>query len=633
MKVSFRWLAEFVPHARTPDEVGELLSRHCVTLDGISRVGADLSAFVVARVVTASRHPDSDHLWVTTVDDGSGTILDVVCGAPNVVAGQRYPFARTGTVMPSGLRIEKRKIRGATSNGMLCSARELGLGDEHDGILALDTDAAPGTPLVDVLPSGDAQLDLDVLPNRPDLLSHRGVAREIAAITGVPMLPVPTEVGPVGVHASMTNARRVTAGGLSIDVEEPELAPLYAVAIVRGVRVGESPAWLKNRLASIGQRSINNVVDATNYVLHGFGQPVHAFDLDKLRGGVLSVRRARAGETLRTLDGVDRATAAGEMCIADAEGPVAFAGVMGGENSEVDGATQNIALESAVFDARGVRRVRKTLGLSTDAAYRFERGVDRGATIECAMIAARLIQQVAGGALEALAVLGEPHARPAPVRVRVSRVARLLGDPVDRARIVHHLSALGCDVTADGDEDLHVVAPSWRHDLLLEVDFIEEVARLEGFDAFSDELRAFRPGTAGDHPLHLRAQAVRATLVADGWLEARPMPFTARGDDGALRVRNPLAEDEPFLRQSILDTLHTRVAYNFARMQRNIRLFEVGHVFAAAGAPLPREHMHVGIVLTGARRPAHFTEPAPPTLDEWDAKALAMRVLTAAPVR
>ena len=630
MIVSHEWLKQFVPHTHSAQEIGELLSRHCVTLDNIEALGAHLSSFVVAQVVEAGRHPNSDHLWVTKVDDGSGTLLDVVCGAPNVVAGNKYPFARTGTVMPGGLKIEKRKIRGETSNGMLCSARELGLGDEHNGILTLETLAAPGTPILDVLPIGDARLDLDVLPNRPDLLSHVGIGREISAVTGVPLRETSADItAPACNVAALRGETTVQGTHAAVTIADVHSCPRYVAVVIKGVRVGPSPEWLRQRLDGIGARSISNVVDATNYVLHGLGQPVHAFDLAKLSGAAIVVRPTRDGETIVTLDGTVRTLAAGTTCICDGSAPVALAGVMGGLHSEVTEGTSDILLEVAVFDTRFVRAVRKATGLNTDASYRYERGIDAGNTQQVARLAAALITQVAGGEVVEVLDVGNDLAARAPVTLRPSRLAKLLGMAVPTAEIVRRLTSLGCTVSPVGD-DLAIQAPTWRHDLLLEVDLIEEVARLVGFDALPDELRPFRPGNAPDHPLHLASRRVRDVLVGAGLAEARPMPFTATGNEQSPRVRNPLAEDEPFLRASVLDTLARRAEYNLSRMQGNLRLFEIGHVFTPRAGRLPLEEMRVGALLMGARRPAHFTEPQPPAYDVWDAKELGELIARAA---
>ena len=633
MIVSHEWLRGFVPHDRSAAEVGEALSRHCVTLDGIEALRADLAPFVVGLVVEAAPHPDSDHLSVTRVDDGSGELLDVVCGAPNVTAGHKYPFARTGTTMPGGLVIAKRKIRGATSNGMLCSARELGLGEEHDGILTLETEAEPGTPLLDVLPVGDARLDLDVLPNRPDLLSHLGVAREVSAILDVPLrmpaelpaLPTPDAVG-----VSAAGPSTVSGDGVSLEIADPDACPRYIGVVIRDVQVGPSPAWLVERLQAIGARSINNVVDATNYVLHGLGQPVHAFDLDRLAGRRIIVRPTREGESLVTLDGVTRTVPTGTTVICDGERPTALAGVMGGRDSEVTDATRHVLLEVAWFDPKFVRRVRRSVQLSSDASYRFERGVDAGFTGKAAGYAAALIAAVAGGRITAVLDVGAAPPPPPPVRLRAARVAHLLGAPVPRAEIERTLGAIGCTLASAGDDAWLVTPPTWRRDLGLEVDLIEEVARLVGFDALPDTVQPFRPGSVPDHPLHVRGRRVREVCVTFGLAETRPMPFVATASDESLRVRNPLADDEPYLRESVLTTLGARVEYNLSRMQGNVRLFEIGAAFVPAADRLPREEVRVGAVLLGASRPPHFTEPAPPPFDAWDAKALAEALAEAA---
>ena len=360
-------------------------------------------------------------------------------------------------------------------------------------------------------------------------------------------------------------------------VDDAESCPRYIAAVVSGVQVGPSPDWLRQRLESIGQRTISNVVDATNYVLHGLGQPVHAFDLAKLSGRGIVVRPTVEGEAIVTLDGASRPLATGTTVICDGARPVALAGVMGGLDSEVTASTTDVLLEVAVFAPRFVRRVRRAVNLSTDASYRYERGVDAGDTLEVARTAAALIAQVAGGQVVEFIDVGGPTPPPRAVTLRPSRVARVLGMVVAPSMIRHHLEALGCTIVDDA-HGLVVTPPTWRHDLLIEVDLIEEVARLVGFDSLPDELRPFRPGNAPDHPLHLAGRRVRDLLVGMGLAETRPMPFTSTGDGDTPRVRNPLADDEPFLRASILDTLARRAEYNLTRMQGNLRLFEVRRI-------------------------------------------------------
>ena len=628
MNISHDWLRAFVPHALSPEAVGELLSAHVATLDGIERLRADLAPIVVARVVASEQIPETKLSW-NKVDDGSGTLLDVVCGAPNVAVGTLYPFARSGATIPGGMKIETRKIRGFTSNGMLCSARELGLGTDHDGILALDVDAAPGTPFLDVMPVGDTRLVLDVLPNRPDLLSHLGVAREVAALTGVPMA-LPAEIGAAAAPAATTGAVSASAKGASVTVEDLAGAPRYVGVVIRGVKMGPSPEWLARRVESVGSRSISNVVDATNYILYGLGQPVHAFDLSKLAKGAIVVRKAKVGEKLVTLDGVERKLEPWMTIIADGERATALAGVMGGRESEVTDATTDVLVEVAYFAPGDVRQVRRALGLSTDASYRFERGVDRARTQWMAQRAASLVVAVAGGTIEAVLDVGAPLPAMPTVLLRPARVSRLLGTAVEPGEIQRLLAAIGFGLQDAPQGTFDVAAPSWRHDVSREVDLVEEVARLRGFDALPGDLKPYRAGTVPDHPLHAAGRRVRDALVSAGLAEVRPMPFTKGDGTPHARVANPLADDEPFLRTTLLDTLARRAEYNLNRQQGNVRLFEVGSAFMPTPGGLPREEVRAAALVMGARRPAHFTEPKPPAFDAWDAKALAETMCRAA---
>ena len=630
MNASYDWLKAFVPFDLTPAELRDLLTSRVATVDDLVALRADLAPIVVARVAEAKRHPNSEHLWVTKVDAGGGELLDVVCGASNVQAGKLYPFAATGTTMPNGLKIERRKIRGETSNGMLCSARELGLGEDHDGIMELDVVAVPGTPFLTAVPVGDTRLVVDVLPNRPDLLSHVGLAREIAATTGLPLrLPeIPAGDGGVAPLSARTVAR------IEVEVEDSEGAPRYAGQLVRGVGVGPSPAWLVARVEAVGGRSINNVVDATNYVMHELGQPLHAFDAAKLGGGRIVVRRARPRETITTLDGVTRTLDSEMTVIADGDRAQAVAGVMGGATSEVGPETTDIFLESARFDPRRTRATRRRLGLSTDASYRFERGVDAELATFALERLTQVVLAVAGGerAGGVVDVRAQPSA-PATLRLRPSRVARLLGVPVPPEEIAQLLGPVGFGVAAGDGDALSVAIPSWRSDVRGEADLAEEVARLRGYDRIPDELRPYRPGRIADAPLSVAADRVRAAMVAAGLYETRAMPFVAGADETHVRVRNPLAESEAHLRRSVLETLAGRAEYNLARMRRVIRLFEVGAVFApdAAGA-LPTEEFRAAALVLGPSRPLHFTDEGrePADVDEWDAKALAERLAGAA---
>ncbi len=626
MNASLKWLSDFVDIDMSPAELRDLLTMRCATVDDVVALRDDLGGIVIGRVVEAARHPDSDHLWVTKVDAGGGTLHDVVCGAQNVTVGTLYPFASVGTTLPGGLKIEKRKIRGAISAGMLCSARELGLGTDHEGILALEVDAEPGARFLDVMQVGDARFVIDVLPNRPDLLSHEGLAREIAAATGKglhrPQHP------PASLHRATADGAR---GEIRVDVEDIEGAPRYMTAVIRGVKVGPSPEWLASRIEAAGARSISNVVDITNYMLHGFGQPMHAFDLAKLEGGRVIVRRARNGEKITTLDGVDRTLVESMTVIADAAKAQAIAGVIGGKGSEVSEATTDILLEVAAFDPRRVRATRRRLGVSTDASYRFERGVDVAAVADRLAYAVELIIRIAGGTADGDPTdSNQPSLPTGAIRVRPSRVARVLGDEIEPAAIAKYLESIEFVVNHDAGE-LLVTPPSFRQDVAGEIEVIEEIARLHGYEKFSSEIRPFRPGNLRDAPMAVISRRVRSACVAAGFLEARPMPFVRSGHDSH-RVRNPLAEDEAYLRPTILDTLARRVEYNFSHMQGNVRLFEIGTVFMVereeSGAPV--ERVRAAMVLSGHRTPAHFTEPHPPLFDEWDAKGLAEELAAAA---
>jgi len=629
MNASVEWLNTFLSRTHSAIELRDLITAHTATVDELIALRADLAPIVVARVVEEGAHPDSDHLHVTKVDMGTGELLEVVCGAPNVQAGKLYPFAPTGTVMPNGLKIEKRKIRGQTSNGMLCSARELGLGQEHDGIMELDLDVTPGTPFLQALAVGDSRLVIDVLPNRPDLLSHLGVAREIAAITGDTLALPDIGTGTIDVREAKRFRRAGNAGGVVLHLEDATLASRYMGVVIRGIRVAPSPQWLVDRLATVGSRSINNVVDATNYVLHELGQPTHAFDMGKLDldtklpQKTVVVRSAKAGESLVTLDGTTRVLDPAMTVIADSVKPIAIAGVMGGQETEVSDESTDIFVEVASFDPARTRRTRRLAGLSTDASYRFERGVDPALAPRALERVAALIILLAGGTVAAPPVdlyAGDPLR--APLVLRSARVERVLGVALPPERIAGLLRAIGCQADVeDAGAAVHVVTPSWRRDLEREVDLIEEVARLNGYDCLPDDIRPYRPGTSSDAPLWGVADRLRDALGGAGVLEARPTPFVA-GAEGHVRVLNPLAENEAYLRASVLESLARRAELNLSHMQGNVRLYEIGSVFRPGEDDLPDESVNVGLIVMGERSPTHFTDPKPRAVDAWDAKWL-----------
>ncbi len=579
---------------------------------------------LVARVLEVKQHPNADRLSLCMVDAG-GAPLEVVCGAPNVQAGKSYPFAPVGATLPGGLTLERRKIRGVESNGMLCSAKELGLGVDHAGILELQTDAPPGTPFLEAVPIDDEQIIIDVSANRPDLLCHKGVAREVAVSLGatVKLPPIPTSA----TKSPITRKDRGVVDGVEVRVEDPEGAPRYMIAVIRGVKVQPSPTWLATRLQSIGQRSINNIVDATNYILFEVNQPLHAFDLAKLRGPAVVVRRAKPGEQIVTLDGVSRRLTAEMTVICDAERPTIIAGVMGSAESEVSATTTDIVLEAAYFQPTRIRRTRRALGLSSESSYRFERGLDMLAMPDALGRAIDLIRAVAGGEMRELPIdLWPEPQKPRSVFLREARVSHLLGVPVPRKEIERLLSAVGF-VAAPKDDRLAVQIPGWRPDVTREVDLIEEVARLRGYDSFPDELRPYRPGTVPDAPAELTLRRIREHLVANGGglLEARTLPLGPADGPDAVPVLNPLSAEEAHLRSRLLPGLIRRVEHNWSVGNRDVRLFEVGTVFrkSPTGAR-PIEELSLAIVLTGARHPAHWTDGTNavklPDMDIWDLK-------------
>jgi phenylalanyl-tRNA synthetase beta chain len=625
MNISYRWLQDLVPGLNaSPQRIADRLAMLGAPVDEIVDIGAPLKDVVIARVIEARKHPNADKLRLCTVDAGVGHMLQVVCGASNVKADTFYPFAPVGAELPGGVSIRKAKIRGEESQGMLCSARELGLGRDHDGILELHGEFVPGRSFIESVQLDDARLVVDITPNRPDLLSHVGVAREIAAveglhhelhdIPGVPALP----------------ALELVSGsvdGVDITIEDVTLCPRYLGAIIRGVRIAPSPEWLASRLRAIGQRPINNVVDATNYVLHEIGQPLHAFDLDRL-GSKVIVRKARGGERVRTLDGTERTLAPQMLVIAGAHRPAAVAGVMGGAETEVDDSTTNVLVECALFDPVSVRATRRALNLSTDASYRFERGVDAESMTRALQRVCEIIVATAGGTLQprvAAAGTGVPDG--GRLTLRLSRVQQILGVAITGEQAMVFLRSLGFGVASDG-ATLHVNVPGHRrYDVSREEDLVEEIARLHGYDNFPDELRPFRPGTVPTHPLFLVEDRVRTLLVSRGFLEAHTAAF-APDAEGDVALTLPLAATEAKLRRRLLSGLLRRVEYNFARGARSIRLFEVGTAFTPGPARLPDERTQLAVVFTGLRQPAHWSAPPAP-FDAWDLKGIAGEIARA----
>lgn len=632
MNISYRWLRDLVPALdEAPAALGERLALLGAPVDTLTDLAGGLGDIVVAQVVEAGPHPNADRLSLCQVDAGTGETLSVVCGAPNVRAGARYPFIPVGGTLPGGMSIRKAKIRGEVSNGMLCSPKELGLGADHSGLLEIQGDHAPGASFVDALALDDVRMDVEVTANRGDLLSHVGVAREVApgGVAGVRLPPIP---GAPALELRLeTDARSVTIDGVEVRIDEPALCRRFLGAVVRGVKVGPSPDWLQARLRAVGARPINNVVDATNYVLFELGQPTHAYDLAELRGGAVITRLAGSGERVRTLDGVDRTLEDSMLVIADAERTVDVAGIMGEDDTSVSAETSDLFLECAHFEPRQVRTTKKALGITSDAGYRFERWVDPEGQERAFRRVLEIILATAGGSLHPVAADVHPDPwTPPEIELRLSRVERLLGIPftADEARAL--LEPLGFPVPGEEGGVLRVRVPGWRaYDVTREVDLIEEIARRHGFDRFPETLGPYRPNRVPDHPLFQLEDRLRARLTARGLFESQTPAFVAR-TEGEVELNNPLSSEEPVLRRVVLPSLLRRLERNLARGVRDVRLFELATSFRRAGAgEAPRETPRLALVVTGRRSPGHWSADDQ-ALDLWDLRGLADEVVALA---
>jgi phenylalanyl-tRNA synthetase beta chain len=638
MNISYGWLRELAPGIReAPEALADRLGMLGAPVEELVRPGAGLGDVVVARVLKAERHPNADRLSLCQVDPGTGESVQVVCGAPHIDEGGLYPYAPAGATLPGGLQLRKARIRGELSNGMLCSEKELELGKDRAGIMRLPDDLRVGATLPEALGLDDVLFVLEVTPNRPDLLSHVGVARELApdGHHGIELPPFPppgseerTDAATPPLELRRDAAAAVT-GGIRVSIEDPAGCPRYLAAVIRGVKVGPSPAWLAARLRAIGQRPINNVVDATNYVLHEVGQPLHAFDLDRLKGSAICARRARPGERITTLDEVDRALTPDMVVIADGAEPVAIAGVMGGADSEVGPRTTNVLIECASFDPRSIRATARALGLSTEASYRFERGVDVEEAPRALHRVVELIEAVAGGTVTDPAVDVYPSpSEPLIVPLRVDRVARVLGESVPDEQVQRLLEHIGFEARDRRDGRLELVVPGFRrHDVTREIDLIEEVARRYGYDRLDESLRAYRPTTVPDDPMALLETTLRDVLVGFGLLETRNVPMVPESA-GEVRLLRPLSAEEGVLRSSLIHGLLRAVRLNLARGVRDVRLFQLGTTFHAAepGAP-PAEENRLAMVITGARAPHHWSDPGQ-DWDIWDLRGLATELVT-----
>ncbi|MDZ4827536.1 MAG: phenylalanine--tRNA ligase subunit beta [Actinomycetota bacterium] len=605
MRAPLSWIREFAPIEAAPADIADALNQLGLEVEAIDEPGRDINGVVVARILAIVPHPDADKIRLADVDYGDGR-LRVVCGAPNIEPGMVVPFARVGAVLPGDFKIEKRKIRGVVSEGMLCSGRELGLSDDHAGILELDANTALGTDVREALGLDDIVFDLSITPNRPDAMGVIGVARELAAHFKVPLLAEEHEPDP----------KVATIEGATVVVEAPDRCPRF-VAMVARVTTGPSPAWMQRRLTLAGMRPISNVVDVTNYVMLERCRPLHAFDLGRLRGRGVIVRLARHGETMTTLDGVERSFTAADLLVCDGEGrPQGIAGIMGGLESEVADDTTEVLLESAHFEATGIAKTAKRLGLRSEASARFERGIDPNSAGTGAQRAMELFAEVAAAVVAPGAIDAYPEpVEPRRITVRTARVNAVLGTEITPDATRDLLAPLG--IAADGAGDtFDAIAPTWRPDLEREIDIVEEVGRRLGLDNIARTVPSNPEKIGGLTSQQRERRAIADVLVGAGYDEAYTLPLLAPADltragmpvERYIEVENPLRAEESILRPSLSIGLLRAVAYNAAHGEPDVALFEIGTVFAppAPGATLPEEHAHVAAARSGlVRRMPH----------------------------
>ena len=631
MRVPFSWLKEYVAWQDPVEELAEVLTMSGTEVEGIDWVGAprdpeNLARFVVGRVLTREAHPNADKLSLCTVDVGAanGGVRQIVCGADNFGAGDVVAVSMSGATLENGLKLKKANLRGVESDGMMMSEQELGYEDRSPGIVVLPSDWTVGAPLQQYLPVSEAVLELELTSNRPDCFSMYGIAREVAAASGAQLAPPPT-AEPAVLGGASADA------SIAVEVVDADLCPRYAARVIRGVAVGESPAWLKARLTHAGMRPINNVVDVTNYVMLGWGQPLHAFDAGKIRGDKLIARRAAAGETIVTLDEVERTLDDEMLVIADVERPLVIAGVFGSVDAEVDARTTDLVLEAANFAGPSILRTEMHTGIRSEASNRFEKGLDAALVPGGLAFASRLLAELCGGTVAPGTVDagGEPAA-PRRVRFRPARADGLLGYAVPAADQAAILRRLECAV-ADGGVEWTVTPPSFRPDLEREVDLIEEVGRISGYDGASETLPRHRTAGGLTGPQRVR-RALRRALAGCGLDEAITYSFVAPtalaplglpDDDVRLRpvrLSNPMSVEQSVMRTMLLPGLLATVRDNLSRLNDPPNLFELGKVYlwddqvseapahaAEPGAVLPHEPEALAIVLSGPLEAENWT--------------------------
>ncbi len=632
MKFALGWLAEYIDLPVGAEELAERLTVGGLEIEGIERTGPDLSGVRVGHVLERAKHPDADSLSVCKVDLGDGEPVDIVCGAPNVASGQKVAVASPGSRLPDGTKLKKTKIRGVVSRGMICSDRELGLGDSHEGIKVLPDEASLGAPLTEVVPAGDIVLDVEITPNRGDWVSMLGMAREVRAHYGGELRIPDFAVAEVG---------RATSEDISIEIEDSDGCFCYVGRVVRGITVGPSPEWLVAKLEAAGLRSINIVVDVTNLVLLEFGQPLHAFDLSTLRDSKICVRAAKQGEKILTLDDQTRELSVSDLVIADAERAIAIAGVMGGSETEVRDSTSDVLIESAHFQPARVRRTARRLGLQTDASYRFERGVDGQGIARAADRCATLLAELAGGSVSKgrVEARGGDFQHCDEVELDPKRVNRLLGTKLSTEEITALLARLEIRASLSGEGRLCCSIPSHRNDLAIPADIVEEVARIYGYDRIETTLPMAQIEPVSRPREAVISARVRDSLVGSGMLEMRSFPGMQPGDLDALllaeddprrrvvRLVNPISEEEGVLRSTFLPSILRATLRNLSHQVDRVRLFEVGRLFLDEdGRELPNERNTVAGVLTRGQR-SSLWEPAQVPSVFFEAKGIVERLL------
>lgn len=637
MLLSLKWLREFVPYEGTAEALGETFTMLGLELEELIKPYDAIQHMVVGHIVSCEKHPEADKLSVCKVDVGQGEALDIVCGAPNVALGQKVPVALVGSTMPDGMLIKKAKLRGMPSHGMICSERELGLSEEHSGIMVLPAETPVGVALVDVLDLDREVLDISVTPNRADCLSVIGLAREAAMAFKLPFtLPTFT------LHEQGADASHE----VPIEVSDPELCWLYQGKILENIRVKSSPLWLRARLNAVGLRSISNIVDVTNYLLMECGQPFHAFDKDKLEGGRILVAPAKAGERLVTLDGQERVLTTDDLCIRDATRPVALAGVMGGLHTEITDATQSVFLESAIFRPASIRKTARRLALSSEASYRFERGVDQQNNTWAMNRAAALMAELSGGTVRPGVCFAEP--RPYQKRViafQPHKADSLLGLALSPEFDRDCFERLGCVVDkveknpAKG-EAWSVTAPSWRHDLSREADLIEELGRIYGLDRIEPELPPIvRRLDATGQPESRFAFCSRLKhwgmglglneVVNYSFVGHKDLDHLGLPKDVRISIMNPLSAEQDVLRTELVPGLLHNVRHNLAQGATGLRLFEIANIFEAdeSSETSARESAHIALLMYGDRFDGAWPHSSV-DVDYTDIKGLVEHLLT-----